>query len=133
MRNITDRVLTKSIKVASTTTFQYKLGDDSKLRNKRVLAIEAHRVGEVATDHDNLVVVADTVFEKACLTLSVDGEESIDNVPLTVFNRPDNNGQLLYLGENGKLVNLESSFIKIASGATLTADTVFVLTFHYAK
>jgi hypothetical protein len=110
---------------------QYSLKNDEILRDaKRIVAIEAYRVGTVSIAPDGTTTVSDTIFNKASLTLETsDGTIVLTDVPLTDLCKADNNGQKF-------LVNIppivpSKCFIKVASPAGLSITEAFVIGFEY--
>lgn len=129
-----DRIETIEVELDSATQLKYKIGDRDNLRGAKVNAIMALRVGECAEAPVGArPLVTDALFEKSFLTLSINGEESIDTVPLTVFNPSDNDGRL-FVFSVPKVINWESSSIVLSSpSADATKSYLLVVFYERAK
>jgi hypothetical protein len=108
---------------------KWPIGDKDNLRNAKVNAIMIHKVGEVSIAPSGRAVLADADFKKAYVTLSIGGEESIDSIPLTVFNTSDNDGRL-FVFKTPKKISWEKSHFDFASAASVTNSSIVVTVFY---
>lgn len=127
-----DRIESIAVVCTDTATLKWKIGDRENLRDVKINAIQVHPVGKVSITPDGNAVVNNTVFLKSFLTLSVDGEESIDTIPLTVFNPADNDGRL-FVFSVPKVISWEKSHFNIATDTGMVANEAFIMTVFYEK
>jgi hypothetical protein len=127
----TPRTRLVEVAIDSIVKTEFSLKDEEVLRKaKRIIAIEAYKVGTVSIAPSTAAVVNDTVFDKSFLTLGTeDGEEVIYKLPLADLNRAANNGQLFYV--DIPPIAPSKCSIKVATTAALSAAEVFLLCFHY--
>jgi hypothetical protein len=127
----TPRFRLVEVEVSSTSQQDFSLKDEEVLRDaKRIIAIEAYKVGTLALSPTGRAVVNDTVFKKSFLIIgTADSDEVLNKIPLSDLSRADNNGQLFYV--DIPPVAPSKCSIKVATVATLSASESFVLAFHY--
>lgn len=112
-------------------TQDYDLKDEENLRTaKRIVAIEAYKVGTVSNEPGGRPVINDTVFNKSFLTISTpDSDEVLYKIPFSDLNRAGNNGQL-FLVDIPPLAPSKCK-IRIASTVGIVTTESFLLGFHY--
>jgi hypothetical protein len=128
-----DRIEQVEVQISDTSTLKWKIGDRDNLRDVLVNAVQVIPVSKASRVpiSDN-AVVNNTIFLKSTLTLSVDGEESIDSVPLTVFNPADNDGRL-FVFSVPKRINWEKSYFQISNSTGQVANESFLMVVFYEK
>lgn len=123
------RIETFEVQTDGVNRPKLKIGNIDNLNGRKITGIQVWKVADVSIAPSTRPVVADAVFIKSTLTLSVDGEERIDEVPLVAFHAPTNNGFRFELDE--KVVNWENSFIQISETAGVNNTDSFLLQVHY--
>ena len=97
---------------------------------KRITAIEAYMVGDVAKGPSGAATVNDTIFKKSFLTLSTgESNEVLLHVPLTDLCKKTNAGQLFLV--DLPPISATKSKVYIAELTGLVTTETFVLAFHY--
>ncbi len=128
-----DRIETVEVKITDVVTLKWPIGDRDNLRDVLVNAIQVVPVGKVSlVPLSARPVVNNTVFLKSSLTLSIDGEESIDGTPVTVFNPADNDGRL-FVFSVPKKINWQKCHFDIAEATGMDADESFLMIVFYEK
>jgi hypothetical protein len=131
MCKATKRFRLVEVDVDSTSKQEFTLKDEEVLREaKKIVGIEAYKVGTVSITPSQRAVVNDTVFNKSFLTLtSGANDEVITEIPFADLNKAANNGQLFMVD----IPPLVPSKCKIVVGtvAALSASETFLLGFHY--
>jgi hypothetical protein len=127
----TPRFRIVEVDVTSAGVQDFSLSDDEVLRDaKKIIAIEAYKVGTVTNTPKGRAVVNDTVFNKSFLVISTGAsDEVLSGIPLADLNRAGNNGQLFYV--DIPPISPSKCKIHVASTASLSASETFLLGFHY--
>ena len=110
---------------------EWNLSDNEDLQQaKRIVAVQAYRVGDVSHAPDGTPVVNNTVFNKSFLSFQTnDNQEKIQQFPFPDLNRKDNNGELVYV--DIPPIAPTKCKIKIATAAGIVVDESFLLGVHY--
>ncbi len=121
----------RTVIVDCDTKLEYTLQSDDILNKaKRIVAIEAYKVGDVSKSSTGRAVVNDTIFSKSYLTISsVETDEVLNKVPFTDLNKKTNNGMLFLV--DIPPVAMSKCKIVIPDNAALSAAESWVLGFHY--
>ena len=126
-----ERVEVFEVETEGANRRRLKIGNIDNLLSRKITGIQLWKIGDVSIAPSGRPVVADAVFIKSFLTLSIQGEERISEVPLTAFHQPTNNGFRFELDE--KVINWENSFIEIAENTGVNDTDSFVFQIHYIK
>lgn len=118
---------TVEVKTNSTTKTKFYFDEQPVLRKKRILHVQAWRVGYVSESPSDLAVVNDVVFQKSFLVLVSKGKEIINRIPLVQLTNYFQNENALLLD---LMVNFPKSYIEIGSIASLSASETFLFTFY---
>lgn len=122
------RIVEVAINSAAVTDFSLK--DEEVLRKaKKIIALEAYKVGTVSNAPSGAAVVNDTVFNKSFLIIGTEASDEVIKIPLSDLNRAANSGELFYV--DIPPIAPSKCSIKVATTASLNTAEVFLLSFHY--
>ena len=105
------------------------LDDQPGLRDVEVVAIEALEVANVGTSPSGRTVISAAAQKNAFLTLSVDGSERVNKIPVNSLAPGKCNG--LLKGMDKLKVNYQKSYITFSSTDGLSAGECVLLAVYY--
>lgn len=108
---------------------RFNFFDIENLRGKRIKQIDIPQVGKLSVTPTGKAVVNDTVYKKAYLVLSVDGNEKINRLPLLALNPYEVGGNRIELADLN--VNWPKSYIEVGSLDGLVLNEAFLLTVYF--
>lgn len=106
---------------------KFVFGENDTLRDKRIKAIDTFKVADVAVSPLGKALINATVFGKAYLVLSIEGQERINRIPLSALAPTVNNGKRFNFPGKGVVIDWAKSFIELpnTTGQVLTESFLF--------
>ncbi len=125
---------TFTVNIGSNTTMrQFFLDKNSPVKGFDLMYIKTRRAGANRKSLQGTTIVADSVFDASFLVIKVKQTEVINQVPLehieTATEQVPSEGYPIFL----KDIDWEQSFVQVADGVTLTANTVWEFTVTFKK
>lgn len=108
---------------------RYKLPSQTSFRDKKVRAIEAWDVSQVAKSPTNATVLNATAFKNTFFTLCVAGRERIKDIPFPALSDPQNYKTKFEI--NGLVIDNDKSYVTISDTGTISAGEVILLGIYF--